>query len=58
MFLEEVVDNMDITYIILGILFLIIFALWWVFESGVFVDSMEDYFNDKEKPFDKNRKKF
>ena len=49
---------MDITYIILGILFLIIFALWWVFESGVFVDSMEDYFNDKEKPFDKNRKKF
>jgi nitrogen fixation-related uncharacterized protein len=49
---------MDITYIILGILFLIVFALWWVFESGVFVDTMNEYLNDKEKPFDKDRKRF
>jgi len=52
------VDNMEIYYIILGIIFLIIFALWWLFESGVFVDSLNDYMNDKERPFDKDRKKF
>jgi nitrogen fixation-related uncharacterized protein len=58
MFLEVAVDNMEIYYIILGIVFVITFVLWWVFESGVFVDTMTDYLNDKDKPFDKDRKKF
>jgi nitrogen fixation-related uncharacterized protein len=52
------VENMEIYHIILGITFLIVFALWWVFESGVFVDTMEEYLKDKDKPFDKDRKKF
>ena len=58
MYLGVAVDNMEIYYIILGIIFLIVFAFWWLFESGVFVDSMNDYMNDKERPFDKDRKKF
>jgi hypothetical protein len=48
MFLEVVVDNMEIYYIILGIIFLIVFALWWVFQSGVAFDAMEDYYKDKD----------
>jgi nitrogen fixation-related uncharacterized protein len=58
MFLEVAVDNMEIYYIILGIVFVITLTLWWVFESGVFVDTMEEYLKDKDKPFDKDRKKF
>jgi len=49
---------MEIYYIILGIIFVILFVLWWLFESGVFVDTMNDYLNNKDKPFDKDRKKF
>jgi len=43
------VDNMEIYYIILGIIFLIIFALWWIFQSGAVFDAMEDYYKDKDK---------
>jgi hypothetical protein len=54
----EAVDNMEIFYIVLGIIFIITLVLWWLFESGSFVDTMTDYLNDKDKPFDKDRKKF
>lgn len=49
---------MEIYYIILGIIFVILFVLWWLFESGVFVDTMEEYLKDKDMPFDKDKKKF
>jgi hypothetical protein len=40
---------MGIYYIILGIIFLIVFAFWLAFQSGIVFDAMEDYYKDKDK---------
>lgn len=53
MFLEVAVDNMEIYYIILGIIFIFIFISWWAFESGSAFKAMEILEKDN---LDKNKK--
>ena len=52
MYLEVVVDNMGIYYIILGIVFIFVFIGWIAFESGAVFKAM-DLMNT---PIDKSKK--
>lgn len=40
---------MEIQILIWGILFVIIFILWWIFQSGAAFEAMEDFYKDKDK---------
>ena len=53
MFLEGVVDNMEISYIIMGTIFIIVAGAWISFQTGAIYKAMDLMAKDN---IDKNKK--